>query len=413
MPVIAVLATLDTKGEEATYLSREIEDAGGEARVVDVGVGTPTVSCEVPADQVAAAAETTIEQVRGLSREDAMTTMGRGAGALLLQLYGERRLDGVLAAGGNQGTAVASMAMRELPVGPAKLIVSTVASGNVRGYVGDSDIAMQFSVGDLLGGPNRVTAAVLRKAAAGIVAMAGARESETDLGERRPAVAVSAFGNTETAVVTAMSELRTNEFEVIPFHASGACGSAMERLVDQGVFHAVLDLTIHEVIGELHPQDIYAPVRPGRLTAAGRRGIAQVVVPGGLEYLCFGGVDEIPPAYRERPTHVHNRYNTNVRTTADELAQVGRLVCKRLNAATGPVSVLIPEHGWSQVGSPGGALHDPDANAAFVTVLQNNLRSEVELRLVDAAINDHSFAVEAAQTLMTMTSDKELVRPIA
>ena len=410
-PLIAVLATLDTKSEEVLFLRREIDAAGGEVRVVDVGVGDSEQTGDLSAAEVAAAAGTTIEQVRRLPRDEAMTAMGHGAGVLLLRWHARGDLDGVLAVGGNQGTAIASMAMRALPIGPAKLIVSTVASGNVRRYVGDSDIAMQFSVADLLGGPNRVTSVVLRKAAAGIVAMANVAESGAD-GERS-AIAVTAFGNTEQAVVAAMGELRNGGFDVIPFHASGACGSAMERLIDEGQFHAVLDLTTHEVLGELHPADIYAPVRPGRLGAAGRRGIAQVVVPGGLEYFCFGGVDEIPSRYRDRPTHVHNRYNTNVRTTADELRQVGHLIAERLNAATGPVAVLIPTRGWSQVGSPGGLLHDPDANAALVEVLQQQLRPGIDLRLIDATINDPTFAVAAARTLMAMATENDLAPPVS
>lgn len=410
-PLIVVLATLDTKGEEAVFLRQEIEAAGGRVRVVDVGVGEAAVPSHVTADQIASSAGTTIEQVRALSREEAMTTMGQAAGEQLLRWHAKGQLDGVLAVGGNQGTAVAAMAMRALPVGPAKLIISTVASGNVRRYVADSDIAMQFSVADLLGGPNRITSTVLRKAAAGIVAMAGVRTPAP--ASTGSAIAVTAFGNTEPAVVAAMTELRARGFDVIPFHASGACGSAMERLVDEGHFHAVLDLTTHEVLGELHPEDIYAPVRAGRLTAASRQGVAQVVAPGGLEYFCFGGVEDIPPAYRGRPTHVHNRYNTNVRTTADELTQVGELVAERLNASNGPVSVLIPMQGWSQVGSPGGLLHDPDANAAFVTVLQERLRPGIDLRQLDTEINDERFAVEAAQTLVAMTHDSNLVPPVA
>jgi len=409
--MIAVLVTLDTKSEEAMFLRREIAAAGGDVRVIDVGLGDSDPPGDLPATEVAAAAGTSIEQVRRLPRGEAMATMGQGAGAHLLRWHAQGELDGVLAVGGNQGTAIAAMAMRTLPIGPPKLIVSTVASGNVRGYVGDSDITMQFSVADLLGGPNKVTSSILRKAAAGIVAMASVADTGA-VGERS-AIAVTAFGNTEQAVVVAMGKLKDGGFDVIPFHASGACGSAMERLIDEGKFHAVLDLTIHEVLGELHPTDIYAPVRPGRLSAAGRRGIAQVVVPGGLDYFCFGGVEDIPPGYRDRPTHVHNPYNTNVRTTAAELTQIGRLVAARLNAATGPVAVLIPTRGWSHVGSPGGALHDPDANAAFPDALRRHLRPGIDLRLIDSTINDPSFAIEAAQTLMTMTAARGLTQPVS
>lgn len=399
-PRIAVLATLDTKSEEARYLHQEILGLGSEARVVDIGLGVaqPDALATVSAAEVASAAGRTVKDLRTGARGEAMASMGRGAGAILRQWHAAGELDGVIAVGGNQGTAIASIAMRALPIGPAKLIISTVASGNVRNYVMDSDIAMQFSVADLLGGPNAVTKPILHRCAAGIVAMG--RASASYRGARRtPAVAVTAFGNTEQAVVTAMAELHSQGFETIPFHASGACGSAMERLIDEGRIQAVLDLTIHEILGELHPEDIYAPVRPGRLSAACRMGIPQVIVPGGLEYLCFGGVEAIPRQYRGRPTHVHNPYNTNVRTTADELEAIGKLIAERLNAATGPVTVLIPTRGWSQVGSPGGVLHDPDANEALIKTLKDQLRNDIALQCHDMAINDREFAVIAAQTL--------------
>ena len=327
--------------------------------------------------------------------------MGRGARAILRRWHANGDLDGVIAVGGNQGTAIASIAMRELPIGPAKLIISTVASGNVRSYVMDSDIAMQFSVADLLGGPNLVTTPILHKCAAGIVAMARASMRYVEP-SHPPVVAVTAFGNTEEAVVGAIAELRSQGFETVPFHASGACGSAMERLVDEGRIQAVLDLTVHEILGELHPADIYAPVRTGRLTAAGRKGIPQVIVPGGLEYLCFGGVETIPERYRGRPTHVHNPYNTNVRTTGEELQAVGRLIAERLNAATGPVEVLIPLRGWSRVGGPGGVLHDTDANDALIMTLQERLRDDIPMRCLDMEINDHEFAEIAARTLTAL-----------
>ena len=401
-PRIAVLATLDTKSEEAAFLRYVIAAEGGAARVVDIGLGAQRLPfATVGAAEIAAAAGRDLDELRAGPRGEAMATMGRGAGSRLRRWYADGELDGVIAVGGNQGTAIASIAMRELPVGPPKLIVSTVASGNVRSYVMDSDIAMQFSVADLLGGPNLVTTPILRRSAAGVVAMARAAATDRDVAHA-PAVAVTAFGNTEQAVVAAIAELRTAGLEIIPFHASGACGSAMERLVDEGRIQAVLDLTTHEVLGELHPDDIYAPVRPGRLTAAGRAGIPQVVVPGGLEYLCFGGVETIPPRYRDRPTHIHNPYNTNVRTTAEELAAVGRLIAERLNASTGPVAVLVPLRGWSQVGSPGGVLHDPAANAALVRALREGLRPDIPLQTLDLTINDREFAHAAAHAVMRM-----------
>jgi uncharacterized protein (UPF0261 family) len=325
--------------------------------------------------------------------------MGEGAGRLLKEQYRAGRLAGVIGVGGNQGTAIASTAMRALPIGLPKLLVSTVASGNVRGYVGDSDIAMLFSVGDLLGGPNPVTERVLAKAAAAVVGMVEAEENSAT-SEAPKAIAVTAFGNTHQAVVTAMDRLAAAGHAVVPFHASGACGSAMERLVEEGTMEAVLDLTTHELLGELYPEDIYAPVRPGRLTGASRLGLPQVVVPGGLEYFCFGAQDTIPVRFRDRATHHHNPYNTNVRTSHGELRRVGTLMAERLNAARGPVVVLVPQRGWSEVGRPGGVLHDLNANAGLVEALHEVLDPAIILREVDATINDPAFAELAADTLL-------------
>lgn len=398
---IAILATLDTKAGEAAYLRQRIEDLGWTAKVFDVGLGqTPSGLASVTAEEVALAGESSVSELRaGYRRDLAMQAMGEGAGRLLEEQHRTGRLAGAIGVGGNQGTAIASTAMRALPIGLPKLLVSTVASGNVRGYVGDSDIAMLFSIGDLLGGPNPVTERVLAKAAAAVVGMVEAEENLAT-SEAPKAIAVTAFGNTHRAVVTAMDRLEAAGHAVVPFHASGACGSAMERLVEEGSMEAVLDLTTHELLGELYPEDIYAPVRPGRLTGASRLGLPQVVVPGGLEYFCFGAKDTIPDRFRDRATHHHNPYNTNVRTSHGELRRVGTLMAERLNAARGPVAVLVPQRGWSEVGSPGGVLHDLNANAGLVETLHELLDPAVLLREVDATINDPAFAELAADTLL-------------
>lgn len=430
---IAVLATVDTKSAEAAYLRDRLRRHGWPVTVVDVGLddvrhgGELVDVVDVPAERVASAAGHQLGAVRDRARRDeAMAAMATGAGRVLAALHDRGELAGVIGVGGNQGTAVAAGAMRDLPYGVPKLIVSTVASGNVRGFVGDSDIAMMFSVGDLLGGPNPVTAPVLRLAAGAVAGMAESAEAEIDDTPcvrqtevhtsrsdghssqepgRRPLVAITAFGNTHAAVATAMERLARAGVESVPFHASGASGSAMERLVDSGMFDGVLDLTTHELLAELFPADIYAPVRPGRLTAAGRRGVPQVVVPGGLEYHCFAAADTIPPHLRDRPTHFHNPNNTNVRASPDELVAVAEEMAGRLAAAAGPAAILIPRLGWSEVGSPGGVLHDPTAGAAFTAELRRALPARIAVREFDSTINEPGFAAAAADTLLAFLSD--------
>jgi uncharacterized protein (UPF0261 family) len=400
---VAVLATMDTKSGEAHYLCEVLGDLGHHTRIVDIGL-RPTALADperdVPAEVVAHAAGASLAVLRERTRRDrAMAEMAAGAGLLLRVWHGAGQLCGVLAVGGNQGTAVATAAMQPLPYGVPKVVVSTVASGNVRGYVGDSDITMMFSVADLLGGPNAVTAPVLRNAAAAVAGMVAAGPP-APTNRTRPLVATTAFGNTHAAVTTAVARLRADDVDTVAFHASGACGSAMERLVAEGVFAGVLDLTTHELLGEIEPADIYAPVRPGRLTAAGVRGVPQVLVPGGCEYFCFGAEETIPPRLRDRPVHHHNPHNTNVRAAGAELDRLGALFAERANAAGGPTTVLVPLQGWSEIGSRGGVLHDPAANAAFVERLRADLAPHVEYRELDLPINDPQFGVEAAEALL-------------
>ena len=226
--------------------------------------------------------------------------------------------------------------------------------------------------------------------------MAGAQAAA----EPTTAVGLTAFGNTHRAAVRIIDGLRAAGREVVAFHASGACGSALERLIDAGQIDAVVELTTHELLGELYPWDAYAPVRPGRLEAAGRRGLPQVVLPGGLEYFCFGPPESIPPELRERATHHHNAFNTNVRTSGDELRRVGALMAERLNASAGPVAVVIPLRGWSEVGGPEGRLHDPVANQALVDALRAGLRPSIEVREIDAVINDPVVADAAVELLL-------------
>lgn len=401
-PVVAVLATMDTKGREAEFLRAELTACGCQVRVVDVGLrdsGAPLTARDVPAAVIARAAGWDLDHLRVHERRDhAMAAMADGAATILNAWRVQGEVDGVLGVGGNQGTAVAAGAMRALPFGLPKYIVSTVASGDVRGFVGDSDIVLAFSVGDLLGGPNEITRTVLRQAAAAVAGMAAATTEDSDE-NNAPVVAITAFGNTHQAVTAATEKLEAWGIRTVPFHASGASGSAMERFVEQGVFDGVLDLTTHEVLAELYPADIYAPVRSGRLTAAGKRGIPHVFVPGGLEYFCFGAAESIPPELRDRPTHYHNPHNTNVRASGAELCEAARAVATRLNAATGPVAVLIPSLGWSQVGAPGGPLYDPQANAQFVAELRRTLADHIQFQEFPLTINDHSFAVHAVEML--------------
>jgi uncharacterized protein (UPF0261 family) len=389
---IGLVSTMDTKGREIAFLQACLEARGHPTLVVDVGLFEPDgIAPDISRYEVAAASGSDVERLLRLPRGEVMTAMGQGVGAVLARLHAEKRLDGVLGLGGNQGTAVICAGMRQLPLGLPKLMVSTVASGNLRPYIGASDIAVLFSVADLLGGPNPVIESVLRNAAAAMAGMAAGSPASAEP-ERVPVVAISALGNTHPAVSRSMALLRAAGLQAAAFHASGACGSAMERLIRAGRIEAVLELTPHELTEEVVGEGWYQPVEGGRLCAAGEMGIPQVVAPGGVEYLCFGPRESVPPRMRRRAIVDHNPLNVNVRTSRREMAAVGRVLAERLNASRGPAAVVLPLRGWSIYGAPGGPLHDAEANAAFVRHLTRGLRREVPVHRLPLHINDPGVA---------------------
>lgn len=389
---IALLGTLDTKGLEVAFLEARVEARGHATLVVDVGVSDPQgATPDVGREDVMAAAGVSPGALRGRERSEIMAAMGRGAAAVLAGLEAQGRLGGVLGIGGNQGTAVVCTAMRGLTLGLPKLVVSTVASGNMRPYVGASDIAVMFSVADLLGGPNGIVDPILDNAAAAIAGMAGAAAARAP-GRDVPLVAVTALGNTHAAVTRALAVLRARGYRVAAFHASGVGGTAMEQLVAQGRVAAVLDLTPHELTEEVVGAGWYQPLERGRCTAAGRAGIPQVVAPGALEYLCFGPRDTIPARMRRRRTYDHNPMCAHVPASRAEMAAVGRTLARRLNDAKGPVAVALPLRGWSVYGTAGGPLHDAGAQAAFVRALTAGLRRSIPVHRLPVHINDPAFA---------------------
>jgi uncharacterized protein (UPF0261 family) len=396
---IALISTLDTKGREVAFLKSCLKELGRSVVVIDVGLAEPDgVLPEISRFDVAEAAGADMSRLAGRPRDEVMATMGRGAGEVLHRLWAQAELSGVLGLGGNQGTAVVCAAMRELPLGVPKFVVSTIASGNMRPYIGASDIAVLFSVADLLGGPNPVVEPVLRNAAAAIAGMTALPPVSGS--SKRPLVAITALGNTHPAVARAVEILRGAGFEIAVFHASGACGSAMERLIRAGRVAAVLELTPHELTEEVLKTGVYQPVEGRRLIAAGEMGIAQVVAPGSIEYLCFGPRQSIPARLRRRRTYLHNVSNANVRTSRAEMAKVGRVLAERLNRAKGPVAMALPMKGWSIYGAPGGPLHDAAADAAFVQSLTRTLRQDIPVHKLPLHINDPAFAEHCCRLLM-------------
>jgi len=398
---IAIIATFDTKQEEAFFLKKLLKDHGVQPVLIDVGPLTPAggpadFSNEAIADLAGRQLAALVKSGR---RDEIMAAMGQGASRALLDLLKRNQLDGVIGIGGNQGTAMAAMAMQSLPIGFPKLLVSTIASGNMRPYIAHKDICVMFSVADLLGGPNPVSRSILKNAAGAAVGMA-ARGERISIKPGENIIALSALGNTEAAAHRIIHRLRERGFQVITFHASGAGGSAMEELIEAGLFRGIIDLTPHELAEEVVGAGAYIPVRPGRLEAAGRAGIPQVVSTGALEYLCFGPKESIPARLRRRKTYFHNPYNANVKLSPREMAAIGQVMADRLNAAKGPTVVLVPKQGWSIYGRPGGPLYNRPGNLALLSGLKSRLNPDIEYREIDLHINDQPFADACAETLL-------------
>ena len=353
--IIALLGALDTKGAEYGFVKQCLEARGLKALLIDVGVlGTPAVKPDVTRDAVATAAGVNLaELVAKKDRGAAVAAMSRGAAALLPKLYAEKKFDGVLALGGTGGTSVACAAMRALPLGVPKVMVSTVAGADVSGYVGVKDIVMIPSIVDV-SGINRISREVFARAAG---AIAGMVEAEVPRGADKPLIAASMFGNTTPCVEEAKKLLEKAGYEVLVFHATGTGGKTMESLIEAGLIAGVLDVTTTEWADELVGGVLTAG--PTRLEAAARHGVPAIVTPGCLDMINFWAPPTVPEKFKGRKFYPHNPNVTLMRTTPEECAQLGQILAEKLNLSTGPVTVLIPLKGISVIAAPGGPFHWP------------------------------------------------------
>ena len=396
--VVAIVGTLDTKGVEFAYLKSRIEAAGVATLVIDVGVlGEPVFTPDVPAEEVARAGGSDLAALRARNdRGEAMAAMARGAAEVAARLHRDGRIDGIVSMGGGGGTAVGTAAMRALPVGVPKLMLSTLASGDVRPYVGVSDVTMMPSVVDIAG-INRLSSRIIANAAGAIAGMVGA-EAPAVVAGGRPLVAATMFGVTTPCVTKARQVLEDAGYEVLVFHATGTGGQMMESLIRAGFISAVLDITTTELADELAGGVLSAG--PDRLEAAGEAGIPQVVSVGALDMVNFGPPETVPAQYQERTFYRHNPQVTLMRTTADENAELGRIIAAKLGRAKGPTVLMLPRRGVSLIDVPGKPFHDPAADAALFDALTASLPANVELVEMDTDINDDAFAVRAADLLI-------------
>lgn len=393
---IALIGTLDTKGEELSFLRDRIEKAGLKTIMIDVGVlAKPLFEVDISQSEVAAAANEDLASLQsGADRGRSVTAMALGATVILRRLFEQQCIHGVVSLGGSAGTAIATAAMRGLPYGFPKLMVSTVASGDTNPYVGTKDICMMPSVVDIAG-LNHVSRRILSNAAGAIWGMVAA---EPNVLAEKPAIAATMFGVTTPCVTVARHALEQRGFEVLVFHATGVGGKAMEQLIEDGAFKAVLDLTTTELADEVVGGVMSAG--PHRLEAAGRKGIPQLVCPGAIDMVNFGPAESVPFQFRSRSLYVHNPSVTLMRTTPEECAEIGRITAIKLNRAEGPVTVLIPLKGVSAIDKLGGPFYSQAALNAYRGALKEALSPAVRLIELEAHINDEVFALAAAELLM-------------
>jgi len=391
---VIIVGTLDTKGDEVRFARDLLRDRGIATIVVDAGsVGPPAFSPDIPRDRVFGAAP-----IPG-DRGQAVAMAAKGAAEVVRSLHDEGRVDAILALGGSAGTTIGTACMRALPFGVPKVMVSTLASGQVRPFVGGSDIFMLHSVADVAG-LNRLTRAVLTNAALAVAGMVTNRPKIED--DNRPVIAATMFGVTTPCVDRARKRLEAAGCEVQVFHATGVGGQAMEGLIRDGKITAVLDLTTTELADE-HVGGILS-AGPERLEAAGRAGVPQVVSVGALDMVNFGPRETVPERFAHRKFHVHNANVTLMRTTPDESAAIGARMAEILGRSKGPTVVILPLGGVSAIDVPGGPFYDPEADAVLFGAIRKRLSGSLNVQIIERpeAINDPALADLAAETLLEL-----------
>ncbi len=385
---IAIAGALDTKGEEFKFLKDEIERRGHRTFVIDTGVvGESAFKADISNEEIAQAGGTSIETLKaGDDRGVAIDTMARGIAEVIQIVHANGTIDGIISMGGSAGTTVGTSAMRALPVGFPKVMVSTVAAGDTSHYVGIKDVVMMPSVVDVAG-VNRISRQIFANAAGAIVGMV---ETGTLEAEDKPLITASMFGNTTEAVDQARAIMERHGYEVLVFHCTGAGGRTMEGLISEGLIEGVLDITTTEWADELAGGVLSAGTT--RLDAAGKAGIPQVIAPGCLDMVNFWAPDTVPEKYQARQLHKWNPSITLMRTGVEENAQLGKIIAEKANAATGPVAIFLPLKGVSILDSPGNEYWWPEADQALFDAIKSNIRSDIPAIEMDCNINDPEFA---------------------
>jgi len=395
---VIVIGTMDTKGAELAYLAEQVTLAGCRAFLMDVGASKPSrITADIPVEEVVSVINTDIASIRSLPRGEAVAKIGEAAAIYLKQLVLQDKAHGVIGVGGSGGTAVCCTAMRSLPYGIPKFMVSTLASGNTRWHIDISDIVMIPSLLDI-GGLNPMLKMVLRNAAYGLAGMVKAQDGYRPSGKK--VISLTMYGTTTPGVSKTREIVEEAGFETWVFHASGIGGRTMENLMSMGRINAVMDMTLAEIgahiVGGLHDAG------PDRLRMACELGLPQVIVPGAADTIVLPPIDQIPDQFRNRTLNYHNPTMTTMRTTPEENIKIADFIANKLNQAKGPVCVVLPLGGVSTIDRPGRIFFDPAANDALFSTLKKRLSSSIEIIEDMHHIDDPEFAVKAAGVMIRM-----------
>lgn len=401
---VIILGTLDTKGQEFQYIKELIESLGVQTIVIDVGIkGKAYFSPHISSEEVARAAGSELaELIRADDRGAAIDAMMKGAAIVVTKLWHEEQIAGIISLGGSAGTTIGTAAMQVLPVGLPKLMVSTVASGDTRPYVGEKDITMMYSVVDVAG-LNGLSRRIMANAAFAIAGMAKGEVPQAS--EDKPLIGATMFGVTTPCVTAAREYLEAKGYEVLVFHATGSGGKAMESLIESGYIKGVLDATTTEWADELVGGVLTAG--PHRLEAAARMGIPQVVSVGALDMVNFGPANTVPEQFKDRNLYHHNATITLMRTTTEECRQLGEILADKINRTTGRAAVFLPLKGVSLIDVAGKPFYGPEEDQALFMAIRSRLnRDKIELVEMNTDINDEHFAVAMADKLIQLMENK-------
>jgi uncharacterized protein (UPF0261 family) len=407
---ICIIGAFDTKGEDHAFLRQELLKLGHQVLTINIGVlGTTTLfPVDFEAAEVLKSVGIDLNQIRAQGdKAAAMKALDQGSPNLVRRLYEQGKFAGIIGMGGSGGSAIIASAMRSLPIGIPKVLVSTVASGDVSFYVRGKDITIIPSIVDVAG-LNRISRLIYARAAGAISGMV--QNEAPPAGEDRPIITASMFGNTTDCVNACVKSLNEKGFEVLVFHATGAGGRAMETLVADGLVEAVLDITTTEWADELC-QGVFS-AGPERLDAPGRSGVPHLIVPGCVDMANFGAPSTVPERFRQtkRLFYEWNPSVTLMRTNPEENRQMGEIFAKKANAATGPVAFLIPLRGVSMLDGDGQPFCDREADRAMFDAIKANVKPGIPVVDVDLNINDPAFAAKAVEMMLQLISERERAR---